>query len=198
MDGIEIDRDALAAFRAHRAAGEDIELGTPDRVVLDAGAQRALMLTAELNGSYHEPDEVSRLMSQLTGGRVGAGFGLFPPFHTDFGLNLVIGEDVFINGGCHFQDQGGIEIGDRVLIGHRVVMATLDHDLAPTRRALLHAAPIRIGSDVWIGAGAVITRGVTVGDGAVIAAGAVVTRDVPPGCVVGGVPARVLRRVGEE
>lgn len=80
-----------------------------------------------------------------------------------------------------------------VLIGHNTVLATIDHDLDPYSRQN-HYAPIHIGNRVWIGAGAIITKGVTIGDNAVIAAGAVVTKDVPADTVVGGVPAKVLRR----
>lgn len=187
--------EAVAAFLAARAAEQDIVPGTADAETLHAGAQRALRLTAELNGSYHDPDGVRELFGRITGAEPGEGFSMFPPFHTDFGLNLRVGRGVFVNGGCHFQDQGGICLGDRVLVGHSVVMATLDHDLDPARRGVLHCAPIVVGDDVWIGASATITRGVTIGDGAVVAAGAVVVRDVPPRTVVAGVPARVVREL---
>ena len=185
----------LQAFLASRAAGEPIVPGTDDSEVLHAGAQRALSVTAELNGAYHDPERVAELFSELTGRPVPAGFSMFPPFHTDFGLNIEVGEGTFINSGCHFQDQGGIRLGRRVLVGHNVVMATLDHDLAPARRGMLHCAPIAVGDDVWIGASATILKGVTVGAGAVIAAGAVVTRDVPPMTVVAGVPAKPVRTI---
>ncbi len=103
---------------------------------------------------------------------------------------------MFINSCCHFQDQGGIYISDDVLIGHNVVLATIDHDLDPYDRRN-HYAPIRIGNRVWIGSSVVITKGVTIGDGAVIAAGAVVTKDVESNTVVGGVPAKLIRRINE-
>ena len=132
-------------------------------------------------------------MSRLTGKPVDQAFGLFPPFYTDCGQNITLGKGVFINSGCRFQDQGGIEIGDGALIGHNVVLATLNHDFAPDRRGTLHPAPIRIGRGVWIGASATVLPGVTIGDGAIVAAGAVVTRDVPARSVAAGVPARVVR-----
>ncbi|WP_233187999.1 DapH/DapD/GlmU-related protein [Actinomyces qiguomingii] len=180
---------------AHTAAGLPIPSGSPLAAVAGRATQEALRVTAELNGPYHTPDEVQDLFARLTGTPVNRTLGLVPPFHTDFGRNIRIGQNVFINAGCCFQDQGGITIGDRVLIGHRVVLATLNHAEPVAERGTLLPAPISIGDDVWIGAGAVVCPGVSVGAGAIVAAAAVVTRDVPAGVVVGGVPARVLRKV---
>ena len=141
-------------------------------------SREAQKITMEINTKYHEPKEMAELFSKLIGKPVGAGFGLFPPFYTDFGKNITIGNNVFINAGCKFQDQGGIIIGDGALIGHNVVLATLNHDLDPAKRQWLHPRKIIIGKGVWIGANATVTAGVTVGDNAVIAAGAVVNKDV--------------------
>ena len=96
---------------------------------------------------------------------------------------------MFINADCKFQDQGGIYIGDDVFIGHNVVLATLDHEIDPDKRGII-LAPIHIEDKVWIGAGAIITKGVTIGDGSIVAAGAVVNKDVPERVIVGGVPAK--------
>lgn len=159
--------------------------------------QEAIRLCMELNSNYHTPEEIRQIMGRLTGREVGEGFTLFPPFYTDFGKNIAIGRNVFINSGCHFQDQGGIAIGDGALIGHNVVLATVNHALEPEKRRRNRYAPIRIGENVWIGSNATILPGVTLGDWAVVAAGAVVTKDVPPMTVVGGVPARVLRTIPE-
>ncbi len=106
-----------------------------------------------------------------------------------------LGRRIFINAGCTLQDQGGVVIGDDCLIGHNVVMATLNHDLDPGKRADMHPAPIVLGRNVWVGANATILPGVTIGDNAVIAAAAVVTKDVPDDAVVVGSPARVVRSV---
>lgn len=155
--------------------------------------QEAIRIGMELNCQYHTPEELREIMGRLTGRPIDDSFRLFPPFYTDFGKNIRIGKDVFINSGCHFQDQGGIEIGDGVLIGHNVVLATINHDLNPAMNRKNHYAPIKIGAHVWIGANATVLSGVTIGDWAVVAAGAVVTRDVPAMTVVGGVPAKVLK-----
>ena len=171
------------------------EMGLPVYQYQRIAAQRAMKLTAELNSTYHEPEEVVRLFSELIGKEVGEGFCLFPPFYTDYGQNITVGKGVFFNSGCHFQDQGGITIGDGALIGHNVVLATLNHNEIPDQRNETIPAPIVIGRNVWIGSNVTVTPGVTIGDGAIVAAGAVVTRDVPANMVVAGVPARVLRPV---
>ena len=158
-------------------------------------SREAQKITMEINTKFHEPDELAKLMSDLIGKPVGEGFGLFPPFYTDFGKNITIGKNVFINAGCKFQDQGGIFIDDGALIGHNVVLATLNHDLEPSKRQQLHPKAIRIGKGVWIGANATVTAGVTIGDNAVIAAGAVVNKDVEANTVVGGVPARKIKDI---
>ncbi len=158
-------------------------------------SREAQKITMQINTKYHEPKELAELFSKLIGKPVGDGFGLFPPFYTDFGKNITIGNNVFINAGCKFQDQGGIFIGDGALIGHNVVLATLNHDLDPAKRQQLHPGKIVIGKGVWIGANATVTAGVTVGDNAVIAAGAVVNKDVEANTVVGGVPARKIKEI---
>ncbi|MCD8068685.1 MAG: sugar O-acetyltransferase [Lachnospiraceae bacterium] len=157
--------------------------------------QEAIRIGMELNNQYHTPEEIREIMSRLTGRYVDDSFRLFPPFYTDFGKNIHIGKDVFINSGCHFQDQGGIEIGDGALIGHNVVLATINHDLLPANNRRNHYAPIKIGAHVWIGSNSTILPGVTIGDWAVVAAGAVAAKDVPPFTVVGGVPAKIIKTI---
>lgn len=157
--------------------------------------QEAIRIEMELNCQYHTPEEIRALMGRLTGKPVDESFRLFPPFQADFGKNITFGKNVFINSGCHFQDQAGITVGDGTLIGHNVVLATINHDLDPRNGRKNHYGPIHIGKHVWIGSNATILAGVTIGDWAVVAAGAVVTRDVPALTVVGGVPARILKTV---
>lgn len=149
----------------------------------------------ELNTSYHTPEQIIEIMSRLTHKKVDETFRLFPPFYADFGKNISFGKNVFVNSGCHFQDQGGIKIGDGVFIGHNVVLATATHDLDPRMNRKLHYKPITIENNVWIGSNSTILQGVTVGEWAVVAAGAVVTKDVAPYTVVGGVPAKFIKKV---
>ena len=194
-------QDAQAPTLTHLLAaldaGETIVGGSPLHAIMHSTSQEALRVTGELNCGYHEPGRVRELLAELTGKPVDESVTVFPPLHADFGKNLTLGQRVFVNAGCKFQDQGGITIGDDTLIGHNSVFATLNHDLDPSRRADLHPAPIRIGRNVWIGANVTILAGVTVGDNAVVAAASVVTKDVPENAVVLGSPARVVRFVTE-
>lgn len=182
-------------FNAQLQRDNHIAAGSPAHEFMHKAADEARKTTASINGAYRTDEELRALMSRLVGYKVDDGFRLFPPVYTDFGKNIKIGKDVFVNSGCCFQDQGGVTLGDGCLVGHNVVFATLDHDKRPGRRGDMTAAPIVVGKDVWIGAHATILKGVTIGDGAIIAAGAVVTRDVPPNTIAAGVPARVVKTI---
>ena len=188
----------LAQFLSHVRSGQVIEGGSEQHRFMHAAAQEALRTVAEINTGYRTPEEVRALMSRLTGRPLHESVAVFPPFHSEFGKNLVLGRDVFINAGCRFQDTGGITLGDGTLVGHGTTLTTLDHALDPDRRADMVPAPVVIGRKVWLGAGVTVVPGVTIGDGAVVGAGAVVTRDVPADAVVAGVPARLLRMTGFE
>lgn len=185
----------LAEFLDIMNSGQTVRAHSEAHLFMHAAAQEALRLTAELNGRYHTPEEILNIMAELTGRPVDPTFRLFPPFHTDCGKNIHIGKNVFINAGCFFQDQGGIILGNGVLIGHQVTLATLNHGETPATRGDLRPAPIVIGDNAWLGANVTVTPGVSIGQGSIVAAGAVVTRNVEAGIVVGGVPARKLRDV---
>ena len=188
----------IEVFRKRMEERSYIEAGGEMHDLMLRAASEAARITAQINQTFHTPEELRALFSELIGREVDVEFGLFPPFYTDFGKNIRLGKRVFINAGCCFQDQGGIEIGDDCLIGHQVVLATLNHDFDPEKRANMTPAPIRLGRRVWIGAHATVLAGVTIGDNAIIAAGAVVTKDVPENTLVGGVPARVLKKIGSQ
>ena len=174
---------------------------------MDDMSNEARRITFRLNTAYHTQDEVRGLLSELFGYEVRAllselfgkpvppSLRVFPPFYTDFGKNIEIGHDVFINACCHFQDHGGVIIGDGCQIGHNVVFATLNHGLAPEERHTTYPAPIVLGKNVWIGSNATILQGVTIGDNVVIGAGAVVTRDLEANTVAAGVPAQFIKSI---
>ena len=185
----------LTEWLAVMDSGKEISTQEDVRLMMHELSQEALRITAELNGSYHTPEEIREIMERLTGRPIDPSFGMFPPFYTDCGKNIRLGKNVFINSGCRFQDQGGITIDDGALIGHNAVLATLNHNPDPEKRNNLLPEPIHIGKKVWLGANVTVLPGVTIGDHAIVAAGAVVTRDVAPDTVVGGVPAKLIKKI---
>ncbi len=183
-------QEALECLRNGKVAADGSELHN----FMHQLAQEAMKITAELNSGYHEAAEIRRLFSKLIGKPISDTFSMFPPFYSECGKNIFVGENVFINCCCHFQDHGGIYIGDGSLIGSNVVMATINHSQNPINRSDNYPAPIHIGQKVWIGSHVTILPGVTIGDNAIIAAGAVVAKDVPANMTVGGVPAKVIKK----
>ena len=177
-------------------AGKRVVSGSEAHRFMSAASFEVMELTNKLSAS-HDLSEIQELFAQITGKPVNRTFALFPPFYTDFGKNIMVEDNVFINSGCHFQAQGGIAIGEGSLIGHNVVLATLNHEMDPEHRKDLHPAPIKIGRHVWIGANATVCPGVTIGDGCVIGAGSVVTKDIPSNVIAVGNPCRVLREINE-
>ncbi|EYD73816.1 sugar O-acetyltransferase [Limimaricola hongkongensis] len=176
-------------------AGELYRAGDPE---LQALAWRAKEWMAAYNAMSVAPtaDRHAKL-SQIMA-HVGEDAVIRPPFYCDYGMNIRLGRGVFLNFNCVLLDVVEISIGDLTQIGPGVQILTPDHprEAEARREGLEFGRPIRIGSNVWIGGGALLMPGVTVGDDAIIGAGAVVTRDVGAGVTVGGNPARVLGRAG--
>lgn len=163
-----------------------------------AMAERVLQVTALTSRLNVLPfdDEAGKaeLLKQILGKSLPPRLTVYPPFYTDHGLNLDLGERVFINQGCTFLDYAGIRLGDRVMVGPKVTFITSGHPVDPEERRLyLTGAPIDIAENVWIGAGATILPGVSIGRDAVIAAGAIVADDVPAASLVAGPKATVRR-----
>ena len=188
----------LKDFLEHMNNQKTVVYPSEVQEMCDSLLLEATKIKMKLNGEYHTEDEIREIFAELTGSDVNETLRLVPPFHTDCGKNIHIGENVFINSNCTMQDQGGIFIGDNVLIGHNACILTLNHDMDPEKRANLHPSPVRIGNGAWLGSNVTVLPGVTIGDGAIVAAGAVVTKDVEDNTIVAGVPAKVIRKVDEK
>ena len=157
---------------------------------------RATELTSRLNVlPFDDEAGKAELFEQILGRPLPARATIYPPFYTDHGLNLDLGERVFINQNCTFLDYAGIRLGERVMVGPKATFITMGHPVDPEdRRTWLSGAPIDVAENVWIGAGATILPGVSIGRDAVVAAGAVVADDVPAASLVTGGKATVRRK----
>jgi maltose O-acetyltransferase len=176
-------------------AGQLYRAGDPELVADRAHAERLLR---SLN-MLPEQSERRRLLDELLGS-AGERVEIRPPFFCDYGFNIHIGADSFLNFNCVILDTVAVTIGERVQVGSAVQILAADHPLDPEARrsGVESGRPVAIEDDVWIGAGAILVPGVTIGTGSVIGAGSVVTRDIPAGVVAVGNPCRVLRRVSAD
>ena len=176
--------------------GDLYDAADPD---LTAKRQRARQLLHQLNNSREEETTLrENLLTQLIG-RKGKDLNIQPPFFCDYGINITVGDRVFFNFNCVVLDVAPVTIGSDVLFGPAVQLYTATHplDYQIRRQWLEYALPIGIGSDVWVGGGAIILPGITIGDRSVIGAGSVVTKDVPPDVFAAGNPCRVIRELEE-
>lgn len=174
------------------------ELYNPLDPELVAARDRARDLCQDLNATREgQQEERRRILRELLGAG-GEDAWLQPPFFCDYGSNISLGKKCFFNFNCIVLDVCRVTIGDHVLFGPAVQIYTATHPLnAELRRRQEYAKPITIGSDVWVGGGAIICPGVTIGSRSVIGAGSVVTRDIPEGVFAAGNPCRVIREITE-
>ena len=168
---------------------------------------KALYLTDRFNRSqiWNVPKR-NRIIKKLIPSH-GKNFFFMQTFRCEYGFNISFGKDLFVNFDCIFMDVAPIKIGDSVMFGPRVTIATPTHPLVASERVIQqypdgyhgieYAKPVTIGNGVWVAANVTICGGVNIGDGAVIAAGSVVTRDIPPNCIAAGAPCKVVRFIDE-
>ncbi|MFA0014189.1 sugar O-acetyltransferase [Vibrio lentus] len=170
--------------------GADLEIDT-----MRSNARKSLMAF----NNHQAPDQQHTLQEQLFG-KVGSSSLIQPPFHCEFGKTIEIGEDTFINMNVVMLDGARIKVGNNVLIGPSVQFYTPSHslDYRSRRKWETFCLPITIEDDVWVGGNSVINQGVTIGARSVIAANSVVNSDVPPDCLYGGTPAKLIRYLNTE
>ena len=185
----------MATEREKMLAGEMYDPLDPELVAVRG---RARDLCQQLNATREVEDAARRGILRNLFGTGGDTVWMQPPFYCDYGTNIELGERVFFNFNCIVLDVCRIRIGDFTLFGPAVQIYTPLHPFnAEQRRREEFAKPIDIGSDVWVGGGAIILAGVSIGSQAVIGAGSVVTRDVPEGVFAAGNPCRVIRTIAE-
>jgi maltose O-acetyltransferase len=177
--------------RQKMLAGEAYSPADPEIQAELAATHRWL---ARYNASLAETSERRRALLAERLASIGLRSVVRPPFFCDYGTNIHLADDVFVNFNCVFLDVVSIAVGSRTQIGPAVQIYAADHPRDPVlrRQGLESGRPVKIGADVWVGGGAIVLPGVTIGDGALIGAGSVVTKDVAPGARVAGNPARAI------
>lgn len=175
--------------------GEKIPVTDPQFYKILDIIEQTMVLTAKLNQLDFKNPQAREIINEILGYELDNTTTLIPPFYTDFGKNIKIGKNCFIQQECTFFDRGGIIIGDHVLIAPKVNLITLNHDIHPDRRRDTFAKPIVIEDNAWIGINCTILPGVTIGKNAVVSAGSVVTKDVIQDTIVGGNPAKFIKMI---
>lgn len=192
------DRKAKQNMRSELEKMLAGELYDPLDAQLAKARERARDLCQDLNATREADQSKRRQILRDLFGAGGDDVWLQPPFYCDYGSNIHFGTKCFLNFNCIILDVCEVRIGDYTLLGPAVQIYTATHPLnAELRRKQEFGKPVTIGSDVWIGGGAIICPGVKIGSRTVIGSGSVVTRDIPDGVIAAGNPCRVIREVGE-
>lgn len=174
--------------------GETVPFNDPEYPHIRKACGDTRKLLVQLN-NITDPAEIREILGKITNSQIDSGTGIFTPFHINYGKNTKLGKNVFINFGCTFLDLGGITLEDNVMLAPNVRLLSEGHPLPAEKRQALTVGHIHLKKNVWVGANATITQGVTIGENSVVAAGAVVTKDVPDNVVVGGIPAKIIKHI---
>ena len=184
----------LEALWNKMTGGEEYD--ATDCRLRDRLQQTRMMLWQFNNLAPDRQEEMNAILRQLFG-KIGERFIINQPFRCDYGCNIFLGEDCFINFNCTILDEAKVTIGDHAFLGPNVSVYTACHPLEPEKRNkfIEWAEPVTIGNNVWIGGNVTILPGVTIGDNVVIGAGAVVTKDFPSNVVIAGCPAQIIKEI---
>lgn len=175
--------------------GELIHTDDPEYKKIIDTIWKTMKLASKLNTSLLDVEDNRKILIEIFGKEYDESTVILPPFYIDYGKNVTLGKNVWIQQGCTFMDRGGITIGNNVFIAPKVNLVTLNHSFDPANRSATISKPIVIEDGVWIGIGATVLQGVTIGKNSIVGANSVVTRDVPPNTVVAGNPAKFVKKI---
>jgi maltose O-acetyltransferase len=189
-------KDQMETEKEKMLAAEMYDATDPQ---LAAERQRARDLCKSLNESHDNEQELRNRIIRELFGSAGDAVWIEPPFYCDYGSNISLGSKVFLNFNCIILDPAAVIIGSNVLLGPSVQIYTATHPMSASERLnyLEFARPVKVGSDVWVGGGAIICPGVRIGTKSVIGAGSVVTHDIPAGVFASGNPCRIIRELND-
>ncbi|MEX2804185.1 DapH/DapD/GlmU-related protein [Streptococcus sp. H31] len=179
----------------YMTSGEVIKKDSPVYREIHEVTAETLPMVEDLNMVKRDKEAVRTLIGQIIGKELDETTEITLPFRTDFGRHIRLGKEVFINTDVMLTDLGGITLEDKVLIGPRANLITVNHPSNLKQRRGLILKPILVKRNAWIGAGATVLPGVTIGENAIVAAGSIVSKDVPDNTIVAGVPAKVIKEV---
>ena len=174
-------------------SGEDVNMADADYGMAIAHMMDCNKQCFRINTTEPEIATIRELESQLFNGKLDETSYIMPPLQVDFACQMRLGKHVFINHSLTCMAAGGIFIDDGVMIGPNVKIVTDNHDFQ--NRMVLRCKGVYIGKNAWIGAGALILPGVSIGENAVVAGGAVVTKNVESNTIVGGNPAKMIKKI---
>ncbi len=176
-------------------SGEMVSPNDPGYEELISTIWDTMKLCNELNTGWRTHEEVIDYLNRITGCEVDPSNTLIPPLYVDYGKNIRMGKNCWIQQGCTFFDRGGITLGNGVFIAPKVNLITINHDPNPENRSATYGRPIKLEDNVWIGINSTILPGVTIGYGTIVGANSVVTHSLPPMVVAAGNPARVIKKI---
>lgn len=175
--------------------GQTIRTDDPEYKKIKAIIDESIKLCHEFNVGPFDKKRHKEILTKIFGKEFDDSNTIIPPFNVDYGKNIFLGKNIWIQHGCTFFDRGKITIGNNVFIAPRVNLITLNHAFDPTIRSATICKPIVIEDGVWIGTNSTILQGVTIGKNSVVGANSLVTKDVPPNVVVVGSPARIIKKI---